>query len=43
MENKDLRPLQNIRNFFGFQFLLKADSLNSETGEYINIKDTYYD
>lgn len=43
MENKDLRVFQNIRNFFGFNFLLKADNIDAETGEYINIKDTYYD
>lgn len=42
MENKDLRPLQNVRNFFGFGFLLKADEIDIETCEYKNIEDTFY-
>lgn len=42
MENKDLRVFQNIRNFFGFNFLLKADNIDAETGEYKDIEDTFY-
>jgi len=43
LDNKNLRPLQNVRNFFGFPFLLKADDYHFNEGEYINIKDTFYE
>lgn len=43
LENKDRRPLQNVRNFFGFPFLLKADDYHFNEGEYIGIVDTFYE
>lgn len=42
MENKDLRPLQNVRNFFGFPFLLKASGHDLENGEWYELEDTFY-
>lgn len=43
MEHQDLRPLQNVRNFFGFPYLLKADDYHYNEQEWINITDTFYD
>ena len=43
MENKELRPLQNVRNFFGFKYLLKASSLDFESNQYEDIEDTFYE
>lgn len=42
MENKDLRPLQNVRNFFGFPYLLKANDYQFSEDEWIGIEDTFY-
>lgn len=43
MEHQDLRPLQNVRNFFGFPYLLKASSFNFDKEEYEDITDTFYE
>lgn len=42
MEHQELRPLQNVRNFYGFPFLLKASSLDFNNNEYEDIEDTFY-
>ncbi len=43
MEHKEMRPLQNVRNFYGFPYLLKAEAHHFNEDEWIGIKDTFYE
>jgi hypothetical protein len=42
-KHPDLRPAQALRAYLQVPFLLTAERFNPETGEYEEIKDTYYD
>jgi len=42
MEHQENTPLQNVRNFYGFPYLLKASDYHYPENEWIDIEDTFY-